>query len=89
MFACPRDSEANVLRLGFREGTVSKFGRNAYHAFTEYAVYIAQTLDSARAYWIGGILDRGQIGSEGLAGAGSLGLFSAGRCNAAAAPHVT
>ena len=34
MFACPRDSGANVLRLGFREGTVSKFGRNAYHAFT-------------------------------------------------------
>ena len=59
MFACPRDSGANVLRLGFREGTVSKFGRNAYHAFTEYRFYIAPTPASARAYRIG----------EGLAGA--------------------
>ena len=53
MFACPRDSGANVLRLGFREGTVSKFGRNAYHAFTEYRFYIAPTPASARAYRIG------------------------------------
>ncbi len=53
MFACPRDSGANVLRLGFREGTVSEFGRNAYHAFTECRFYIAPTPVSARAYRIG------------------------------------
>jgi hypothetical protein len=63
MFACPRDSGANVLRLGFREGTVSKFGRNAYHAFTEYRFYIAPTPASARAYRIGrwiGTVGRGR-----------------------------
>ena len=53
MFACPRDSGANVLRLRFREGTLSKFGRNAYHAFTECRLYIATTPASARAYRIG------------------------------------
>src|SRR4029077_5486711 len=69
MFACPRDCGANVLRLGFRAGTVSKFGRNAYHAFTEYRFYIAPTPVSARAYRIGRV-----------AGLASLGLFSGGRC---------
>ena len=53
MFACQRDSGANVLRLGFREGTVSKIGRNAYHAFTEDRFYIAPTPVGARAYRIG------------------------------------
>ena len=53
MFACPRDNGANVLRLRFREGTSSKFGRNANHAFTECRFYIATTPASARAYRIG------------------------------------
>ena len=78
MFACQRDNGANVLRSGFREGTLSKFERNAYHAFTEDRFYIAPTPAGARAYRIGGA-----TASRGL------GLFSEGRCNAAAAPHVT
>ena len=43
MFACPRDNGANALRLRFREGTSSGFGRNANHAFTECRLYIART----------------------------------------------
>ena len=53
MFACPRDNGANVLRLSFREGTLSKLERNAYHAFTECRFYIAPTPASTRAYRIG------------------------------------
>jgi hypothetical protein len=74
MFACPRDSGANALQLRFREGASSRIERGANHAFTEY-----RSISPAPC--------RVQALRDGYPRPAPPDLFSAGSCNAPAAPH--
>jgi hypothetical protein len=78
MFACPRDSGANALRLRFRESTSSEASEAPITHSRNTALYRVRAAER-KAYRMANVT-RGPSASQGL--------FSVGRCNASLTSHV-